>query len=64
MRLQSQGDQDLCAAAVAEDLIFKTSTEEQTVDLTNKGMTKDSPRFSRWFLSAWRTEAMLHGEDI
>jgi hypothetical protein len=50
--LQSQGDQDLCAAAAAEHLIFKTSPEEQTVDLTNKGMTKDSQRFSRWIDSA------------
>jgi hypothetical protein len=47
LRLQSQGDQDLCAAAAAEHLIFKTSTEEQTVDLPNKGRTKDSQRFSR-----------------
>ena len=46
LRLQSQEGQDLCAAAAAEDLIFKTCTEDQTVDLTNKGMTKDSPRFS------------------
>jgi hypothetical protein len=50
-----QGGQDLCAAAVGGHLIFKTSTEEQTVDLTNKGMTKDSQRFSRWFHSVWRT---------
>jgi hypothetical protein len=50
-RLQSQGDQDLCAAATAGHLIFKTITEEQTVDLTNKDMTKDSQRFSRWFHS-------------
>ena len=55
MRLQSQEVQDLCAAAAAEHLIFKTSTEEQTVDLTNKDMTKDSQRFSPWFHSAWRT---------
>jgi len=34
LRLQSQEGQDLCAAATAEHLIFKTSTEEQTVDLT------------------------------
>ncbi len=54
-RLQSQGDQDLCAAAAAHNLIFKTSTEERTVDLTNKDMTKDSHRFSRWFHSVWRT---------
>jgi hypothetical protein len=55
LRLHSQGDQDLCAAAAAGHLMFKTSTEDQTVDLTNKGMTKDSARFSRWFHSAWRT---------
>jgi hypothetical protein len=54
-RLQSQGGQDLCAAAAAEHLIFTTSPEEQTVDLTNKVTTKDSQRFSRWFHSAWRT---------
>jgi hypothetical protein len=30
-------------------LIFKTSTEDQTVHLTNKDMTKDSERFSPWF---------------
>ena len=55
MRLQSQGAQDLRTAAAPEHLIFKTSPEEQTVDLTNKGMTMDSQRFSRWFHSAWRT---------
>jgi hypothetical protein len=55
LRLQSQGDQDLCAAAAAGHLMFKTCTEDQTVDRTNKGMTKDSPRFSPWFHSAWRT---------
>jgi hypothetical protein len=27
--------------------MFKTSTEDLTVDLTNKGMTKDSERFER-----------------
>jgi hypothetical protein len=54
-RLQSQEGQDLCAVAVAGHLMFKTSTEDQTVDLTNKGMTKDSKRFSPWFHSAWRT---------
>jgi hypothetical protein len=42
--LQSQEGQDLCAAGAAEHLIFKTSTAEQTVDLTNKDMTKDSQR--------------------
>ena len=54
-RLQSQEGQDLCAAEAAEYLIFNTSTEEQTVDLTNKDMTKDSERFSSWFYSVWRT---------
>jgi hypothetical protein len=29
--------------------MFKTSTEDQTVHLTNKIMTKDSERFSLWF---------------
>jgi hypothetical protein len=53
LRLQSKVGQDLCAAEAAEHLIFKTSTEEQTVDLTNKGMTKDSLSFSRWFHSVW-----------
>ncbi len=56
---KSQGDQDLCAAAAAEHLIFKTSPEEQTVDLTNKCMTMDSQRFSRWFHSAWRTTGAI-----
>jgi hypothetical protein len=55
LRLQIQGDQDLCAAAAGGHLMFKTSTEDQTVHLRNKGMTKDSPRFSPWFHSAWRT---------
>ena len=55
LRLQSQEGQDLNAAAAAGHLMFKTSTEDQTVDLTNKDMTKDSERFSPWFHSAWRT---------
>ncbi len=42
-RLQSQEGQDLCVDP-GDHLIFKTSTEEETVDLTNKGMTKDSQR--------------------
>jgi hypothetical protein len=46
LRLQSQEDQDLSAVAAAEQLIFKTSTEKQTVYLTNKALTKDSERFS------------------
>ncbi len=52
---QSQEGQDLSAAAAAEQLIFKTSTEKQTVYLTNKDLTKDSERFSPWLHSAWRT---------
>jgi hypothetical protein len=46
LRLQSQEGQDLCATVTAGHLIFKTSTEDQTVDLTNKDMTKDSESFS------------------
>ena len=38
---------------------FKTSPEEQTIDLTNKDMTMDSQRFSRWFHSAWRTTGAI-----
>ena len=48
-----------CTAAAAKHLIFKTNPEEQTVDLTNKGMPKDSQRFSRWFHSAWRTTGVI-----
>ena len=40
MRLQSQEGQDLCTATTAEPLILKTSTEQQTVHLTNEDMTK------------------------
>ena len=54
-RIQSQEGQDLCTTTPTEDLIFKTSTEDQTVDLTNKVMTKDSRRVSTWFHSVWRT---------
>jgi hypothetical protein len=39
--LHSQEGQDLCACAVAKELIFNTSSEHQTVDLSNKCMTKD-----------------------
>jgi hypothetical protein len=48
LRPQSQRGQDLSATAAAEQLIFKTSTEKQTVYLTNKDLTKDSERFSSW----------------
>ncbi len=54
-RLQSQEGQDLCGDAAGENLIFNMSTEDQTVDLTNKDMTKDSERFSPWFHSVSRT---------
>ena len=47
--------QDFFVVTDTEDLIFKTSTEEDTVDLTNKVMTKDSQRFLSWFHSVWRT---------
>ena len=55
LRLQSQDGQDLCATADTGHLMFKMSTEDQTVHLTNKDMTKDSERFSQWFHSVWRT---------
>jgi hypothetical protein len=48
--LQSQGDQDLCATTPAEWLIFNTSSEHQTVDLSNKCVTKD---FLRDFHHGW-----------
>jgi hypothetical protein len=48
LRPQSQQVQDLSAVAATEQLIFKTSTENQTVHLTNKDLTKDSERFSSW----------------
>jgi hypothetical protein len=52
---QSQEGQDLSADADAEELIFMTNTEKQTVYLTNKDLTKDSERFSTWLHSVWRT---------
>jgi hypothetical protein len=55
LRPQSQEGQDLSTVVVAEQLIFKTSTEKQTVHLTNKDLTKDSERFSPWLHSVWRT---------
>jgi hypothetical protein len=39
--LHSQDDQDLCTCADVEELIFNTSSQHQTVDLSNKCMTKD-----------------------
>jgi hypothetical protein len=38
-----------------QSTIFNTSTEEETVDLTNKYMTMDSQRVSSWFHSVCRT---------
>ncbi len=55
LRIQSQEGQDLSASAGVEQHIFKTSTEKQTVHLTNKDLTKDSERFSTWLHSPWRT---------
>ena len=39
--LHSQEGQDLCSCVTVEELIFNTSSEHQTVDLSNKCMTKD-----------------------
>jgi hypothetical protein len=55
LRPRSQEGQDLSAVAAPEQLIFKTCTENQTVQLTNKDLTKDSKRFSPWFPRTWRT---------
>ncbi len=52
--LHSQEGQDLCVCAVAEELIFNTSSEHQTVDLSNKCMTKD-------FLRDFRHGCTVHG---
>ena len=52
--LHSQEGQDLCACAAAEELIFNTSSEHQTVDLSNKCMTKD-------FLRDFRYSYTVHG---
>ena len=60
VRLQSQEGQELCAAAASEHLIVKTSTAQQTVDLTNKDMTKDSQRFSPWFHSERDAHTYTH----
>jgi hypothetical protein len=52
--LHSQEGQDLCAFATAEELIFNTSSEHQTVDLSDKCMTKD-------FLRDFRHGCTVHG---
>ena len=52
--LHSQEGQDLCACAAAEELIFNTSSEHQTVNLSNKCMTKD-------FLRDFRHGCTVHG---
>ncbi len=54
MCLHSQEDQDLCGCEVVEELIFNTSSEHQTVDLSNKCMTKD-------FLRDFRHGCTVHG---
>jgi hypothetical protein len=52
--LNSQEVQNLCACTAAEELIFNTSSEHQTVDLSNKCMTKD-------FLRDFRHGYTVHG---
>ena len=52
--LHSQEDQDLCTCVDTEELIFNTSSEHQTVDLSNKCMTKD-------FLRDFRHGCTVHG---
>jgi hypothetical protein len=52
--LHSQEGQDLCACTAAEELMFKTSSEHQTVNLSNKCMTKD-------FLRDFRHGFTVHG---
>ena len=54
--LHSQEGQDLCACAAAEELIFNTSSQHQTVDLSNKCMTKD-------FLRDFRHACTVHGRQ-
>jgi hypothetical protein len=39
--LHSQEGQDLCVCGASEELIFNTSSQHQTVDLSNQCMTKD-----------------------
>jgi hypothetical protein len=43
--LHSQEGQDLCGCVTTEELIFNTSSEHQTVDLSNKFMTPDRGSF-------------------
>ncbi len=52
--LHIQEDQDLGACAVAVELIFNTSSQHQTVDLSNQCMTKD-------FLRDLRHGCTVHG---
>ena len=54
LRLQSQEDQDLCASPSAEEHILNTSSEHQTVHLSNKCRTKD-------FLRDFRHGCTVHG---
>ena len=57
--LQSQEDQDLFESKPAEEHIFNTSREHQTVHLSNKCTTKD-------FLRDFRYGYTVHGgqEDL
>ena len=52
--LHSQEDQDLCGCAASEELIFNTSSQQQTVDLSNQYMTKD-------FLRDFHHGSTVHG---
>jgi hypothetical protein len=52
--LHSQEGQDLCVCTVAEELIFNTSSQHQTVDLSNQCMTKD-------FLRDFHHGSTVHG---
>ncbi len=54
--LHSQEGQDLCACAATEKLIFNTSSQHQTVDLSNQCMTKD-------FLRDFRHVCTVHGRQ-
>ena len=56
--LQSQQGQDLCTSAAAEEHIFHTSSEHQTVYLSNKCTTKDFLRDFRhgWTVHGWQED--------
>ncbi len=55
--LHSQEVQDLCACATEEQLIFNLSSEHQTMNLSNKCMTKD-------LLSDFHHGCTVHGGHV